>query len=133
MPLEAFQGLRISSLLAQAQRMVGEDAVVLSVRRIPGEPMGNRREAFELVAAHELGPLHLHAMHVLPIDHFMHFRRQPIAGTEKAALQQVTSQAGNNQDLQESRSVFNKLANKSFHVHQYRSICARFRRPATGG
>lgn len=47
MPLEAFNGLRIPSLLARAQRAIGEDAVVLSVRRIECD----KTTMFELIAA----------------------------------------------------------------------------------
>jgi len=47
MPLEVLSGRRIPRLLEQAQRKIGEDAVVLSVRRIGSD----RRPFFELVAA----------------------------------------------------------------------------------
>jgi flagellar biosynthesis protein FlhF len=47
MPLETFQGLRIASLLARAQRMIGEDAVVLSVKRVASR----HAAGFELLAA----------------------------------------------------------------------------------
>jgi len=47
MPLETFNGMRIPPLLAQAQRDIGEDAIVLSVRRITSD----RYSGFELLAA----------------------------------------------------------------------------------
>jgi flagellar biosynthesis GTPase FlhF len=47
MPLETIQGIRIASLLASAQRTIGEDAVVLSVRRVGSD----HAAGFELLAA----------------------------------------------------------------------------------
>ncbi len=47
MPLEILTGTDVPALMARAQQMLGDDAVVVSVRRI----VDGRRLAFELVAA----------------------------------------------------------------------------------